>query len=448
MTLLFSLLLLILPNSVFWLLSAVFSVDRPLFNLDYLFVSILLFLPKRWPALSLFAIFFVIDLLTLVSQIFIFVNLAHLAYLSKFILLAPTAYQLFVCLVILALMTLLNLLPKLAKHAALGSMLVIFNLGLLVYFAEKTQLEPELERVYLIQHKIIGSATLHNVEARSTLFFQLHREKDNYLLAADEQAATTAWQTHLLPEQMLLVINESWGLHRNAKVQQAIIDPLLELTNEQLIEIKAEGALGFKGATVNGELKELCQLSAKNFNLKKLHSGFENCLPNKFAEHGYYTHALHAASGVLYDRIHWYPRAGFKKTTFFEDHLWQRRCFSYPGACDYEAIHLITEAFNTHPRLFFYWLTLNTHANYDKRDVIFHEFDCNAFDIQPASQTCRNLVLQKQFFMVLANTIKNGSFSGAEIIIVADHEPIISNLQEKAENFETGLVPWIHVKVR
>ena len=388
-------------------------------------------------------------MLALVSQVFVFVSLEHLLYLSRFILVAPITYQLFTAALLIIFIGLVVALPKLAKRSSVSFALVALNLGLLIYAVETYTIEPELKSVRLIQHRVVGSSAVHSWSTRTGHFFQSHSEGGNEVFATNNRLATEPWwqQQDKLPEQLLLVLNESWGVPTNPLIQQEVLLPIAELVSDGYIAKLTDGQLPFTGATVDSELKALCRLAVHNFNLRNLEAGFENCLPNQLAAQGYFTQSLHAAAGVLYDRIHWYPMAGFQKSKFFEHYTWQRRCFSYPGGCDFEAIDFVAEAFAEHPKLFFYWLTLNTHAIYDRRDIVIDDFDCEAFAINPRTQSCRNLILQKQFFTVLANKIRTGAFSGAEILIVSDHDPVITNLAEKEENFEIAQIPWIRFKV-
>lgn len=445
---LYTALYLLIPNAFFWVICNVLSVERPLINLDYLLVAACLFLPSRWPAIIAFCIFFIIDVLALVSQIYVFANIEHLYYLSNFVSTAPTVYQFYIASVFIFLALLLYLLPVTRKKASLAITLIALNLGIVAYAIENKLVEVELNTVRLIKNKIVGSPSVHTLNTRTTKFFQSHNEKSNSLFPTTEKVLSQELHDGMvLPDQLLLVINESWGIHLNPDIQGAIIKPLTDLYASGAIVNLAQGSAGFSGATVEAELKELCQTKTDNFNLRIIETGFENCLPNKLANNGYFTQSLHSASGILYDRIHWYSLAGFQSSLFFENLEWTRRCYSYPGGCDFEAINQVAESFTKHKKLFFYWLTLNSHAIYDRRDIILNEFDCSFFDINENTQTCRNLILQHQFFSILANSIKEGSFTGAKVLIVSDHTPIITNIEEKQANFKPAEIPWISFNV-
>src|SRR5690606_13493838 len=118
------------------------------------------------------------------------------------------------------------------------------------------------------------------------------------------------------------------------------------------------------------ELRELCMLQTNSYDLADLKQGFEPCLANRLKARGYSAVAMHGATGMMYDRRHWYPRAGFQEAIFFEDNIWPRRCFSFPGACDLDMLTEIEGFFAGPGSKFFYWLTLNSHAPYDRRDIV------------------------------------------------------------------------------
>lgn len=439
----------VLPNIALVVLAAWLDLGRPYVNLDYLLAAVLMFTKLRWLGMTLFVVFFATDVLALLAQIFQFIRLDNLIYLSKFVLQAPSEYQ-FSILGIFALFFCLTVLfwhiPKLtnAKHA-----LVMLNIGLMAYGVYVYSDSTNTDKLWrLAENHVVGSPTLHTIEHRSRGFLQTFNMDGPAFSGKKPASATALWQEKGLQPapKMLLVVSESWGVPVNTDVQKQLLAPLARLGNKILWQ--AEGELQFHGATVAGELREICNLSPNHFNLRDVTEGFDSCLPNYLRANGYHTSALHGASGVLYDRIYWYPRAGFDEITFFENKVWERRCYSYPGACDFEAIKVAEAALAQPGKQFFYWLTLNSHAIYDLRDLVIDVFDCNKYAIPDNSQVCRNLKLQAQFFFSLSQSIEAGNFAGVEVIIVGDHDPIITNLEEKTAHFADNKVPWVKFSVR
>src|SRR5690606_27455490 len=166
-----------------------------------------------------------------------------------------------------------------------------------------------------------------------------------------------------------------------------------------------QGEIDFNGITIEAEIRELCQADLEHFNFDDYKAELSNCLPNTLKKAGYKTASFHGAAGPMYDRFKWYPWIGFDETVFFESQRWPRRCYSFPGACDYDMVELIADSFSSDRKAFSYWLTLNSHHSYDLRDLREDGFSCESVGIDSYTEVCRNLKLQYQFFQALSDLV-------------------------------------------
>lgn len=256
-------------------------------------------------------------------------------------------------------------------------------------------------------------------------------------------ATNNLFLSHNTKEKILLIVNESWGVPHNAKIQQ---DILSEIKNNQKVQEFGLESIEFDGYTVAGELRELCQRRPIHYNLRSKQKGFENCLPNILKKEGFETISYHGAVSLMYDRKDWYPRAGFDHSYFMDSGLnLSSRCFSFPGICDIDISKKILSDFEKNNKVFVYWLTLNSHSPYDLRDLKIDHFNCEKFNLNLFSATCRNLKLQKQFFVTLNNMINSEKLSNVRVIVVGDHKPPISNKTE--DIFYEKLVPVLYFNV-
>ncbi len=244
--------------------------------------------------------------------------------------------------------------------------------------------------------------------------------------------------------KMLLVLNESWGVTKEG-VQRAILKPILAMEND--LDNIERGMVSFQGITVEAEIRELCQSDLMHFNFEEHQSELLKCLPNQLKKKGYNTFAFHGAAGLMYDRVRWYPDIGFEKSTFFESQPWPRRCFSFPGACDSDMAGYVASSFEGSNKVFSYWLTLNSHYSYDARDIHREIPLCRNIGVEESSEVCRNLSLQRQFFEDLAEIVRRPEMAGVTVLVVGDHEPPITNKEEKLKYFTAGKVPWVRFKV-
>ena len=293
------------------------------------------------------------------------------------------------------------------------------------------------EEINVSKHRLVDSLVKNFLILQFNDIKPSFREKQRQLIVikvtANKLDLEQRLLTHEKPQAVLFIIGESLGAPKDNTVLNAMLNPLLK--QKQMLKNWDLSKIVYTGATVQAELRELCQVQAQNFNLQHLEQGFERCLPHYFNQQGYTTTAVHGALGLMYDRKYWYPRAGFQNLVFRDTQAWKTRCYSFPGVCDVEIAQEISNIFKQSPKSFVYWLTLNTHTNYDLRDVKKDLFDCQQYDISPSSEVCRNLKLQTQFFDTLARLVQQPHMNGVEVILVGDHTPSIINRNDKQAYF-------------
>ena len=192
-----------------------------------------------------------------------------------------------------------------------------------------------------------------------------------------------------ISSRILLVVNESWGETIKPEHQKKILEPIYQRAEK--LDFIQQGAFNFLGATVAGELRELCHKQPTTFNLKASdNSEFIDCLPNQLKQLGYTTSANHGAMSILYDRSSWYPKAGFEHLYFFEQLQNSGTCKAFSGRCDTQLIPEIKKQLLASDKNFVYWMTLNTHAPYD--DIIFVEgLNCSVLKVKENTETCNTI---------------------------------------------------------
>ncbi|WP_157576444.1 sulfatase-like hydrolase/transferase [Hydrogenophaga pseudoflava] len=247
--------------------------------------------------------------------------------------------------------------------------------------------------------------------------------------------------------RILFVISEAWGLPRDPNILEKQILSLRNSAHVQGLELNSVYA---RGATAAGELRELCGLIPSRMNFGKMTSELVGeCLPKKLKTLGYRTVAVHGADSGMYRRSRWYPILGFEQM-FFKDDMpaSESHCYSFPGYCDRNIFPVVRDQLKN-DQVFVYWLTLNTHVPYDRRDISqYREELCSVFTGESSNEMlCNYQNLHAQFFDGLANLIKDDALRGVEVVVVGDHAPIFLD-GETRERFERERVPVLHFKVK
>lgn len=171
-------------------------------------------------------------------------------------------------------------------------------------------------------------------------------------------AAELSGETGPLPDQMVLVVVESWA--DTAAGLQALEGLAKSAFGSRLQQVES-GWRDWRGATLNGELRELCGLQVPLTHAADIR--VSDCLPRKLAAQGYTSIAGHGYQGLFYMRSVLYPRLGFAKSTFLE----QARTAlpacpgAFTGLCDGALFgHLMAQA-TAAPRRFVYFMSLQSH---------------------------------------------------------------------------------------
>ncbi|SLJ83536.1 sulfatase-like hydrolase/transferase [Psychrobacter sp. DAB_AL43B] len=427
------LLVVLLPNIIMNLLAHLTGTQRALINIDYFIPLLLLAFRQRLLFVIAFIMLSLADFLALFTQLFPFIRISDLVYLSKFAFISSSSYQLYGVTLIVLIIAQSYLYLKVYKADYNKTLLVLFNI-IILYYAYSVHFTD-------IGNNVVGSQSISNIDYINSGFVQTFTMTGDAFQKSTATGATADLFTYPNShDKVLLVVNEAWGVTTDSEVQKDVLSPILN--NLAVSNIKQD-TLNFIGATLGGELRELCAKAPIHFNLKNQLEGFEDCLPNHYKDLGYHTVAVHGAIGFMYDRQYWYPRAGFEQMLFRDQglNIPDSRCYSFPGNCDSDIAPRIVEQFNNHKKLFLYWLTLNTHAIYDERDLKSDLFDCSKYNIKNDTAACRNLKLQKQFFYTLSQMIADPALSGTRIIVVGDHEPPL--IEEDSSVFVKGKVPII-----
>lgn len=450
----YALLLIVFPNIAFLMLAWFTNTARPVVNLDYFIVALLLVMPirlVRWIGMLLFWLVVLFDSLMFIMQLFPFMDFSGALYLAPFILKAPLLYKLTCLVFLLYIIGIPVLLSKFSKKTNFFHVLLVcLPLTIIGYFTGHLQYHYRT----LYNNNAFGRDNFYYVKSQ----FELYRinQADAFIQESGvapvfsqlkfDRAANRLSQPY--SRRILFITNESWGQPKNPALQEAVLAKLMAERSQ--FEYWQIGHFPFVGATVQGEVRELCGLGVKGFALKHTPTNqLASCLPNKLKQQGYTTVAMHGASSLLYDRSSWYPKAGFEQVITGEKMIGKPTCLAFSGVCDSELFDTVRQEFATHEKLFFYWMTLTSHADYPEQDLFNHRLQCEQYGLPKETSLCRNFSLQTQFFDGLAELIKQPEMRGVEVIVVGDHSPPVMNLGESFKYLtEGGEVAWIHFKVK
>lgn len=449
-SLILAILFILLPNLFFLLSAWQLGLSRPLFNVDYLLASILFVVPQRFIktlGVMVFLCACIIDIAMMTMQLFPFMDLAATLYFIPFLLKAPTRYLVIISIVSIYLMIMPYFLWKLSNKLSIRWVWSLVILFALMSYQLRATYYKEIPPEHFAQDNFFVAQSQLNlyIQHYGSEFIALTRTEP--IIKPSQTDYATKHLQSPRNKKVLLIIAESWGAAREEHVQKALLANIY--AQESNLDFIQEGKFEFAGATVQGELRELCQLNVSNgYAFSKVtDSAFINCLPNQFKNMGYQTSILHGASSQLYDRNYLYPKMGFQQMLFAEHLIDKKHCTAFNGVCDSELFDIVGNLFSKNTKAFVYWLTLTSHASYPEKDIFNHRLNCDQYQLVKGD-ICNNMMMHAQFFDGLAELIKKPEMKGVEVIVVGDHMPPIIGDVPLYKNLRWEEVSWLHFKVK
>ncbi len=438
----------LLPNLPFWVATHFLKVDRPYIVLDYLVSGALFAYGWRKLASVLLVVFVLVDGLSIQGLVYPVLHPADVFYLLTLLPYAPSIWKLAAVSGLVLLVMMVGMSWRFARTSNRLAALALLGLAVLGYAAQ-SKLDPNSSEFERTNSQVFGSQLAYYVNTRATLVLDSLFKRVNPLYPIGFRDEIQAWANKDAADSrnILLIVVESWGQMKDQRIQSAILQPLL--AERDRFQWMKTGQTPGDRATVEAELRYLCGLGARYLNLEPVTKGFEHCMPWQLKARGYATTAIHAADGGMHARKFWYPRAGFDRIIFHDTSSWKTHCYSFPGACDREIMaSTLPAAFAGKDRQFVHWMTLNTHAPYDERDLWMDAFDCVEYQLPEHGDTCRLSKLHAQFFRQLAQVLAQPAMRGTEILIVGDHSPPLLDQDEFKRNFVDGVVPYVHLRIK
>ncbi len=127
------LLIVLLPNIVMSLLAYLIDAKRLIINIDYFIPLLLLACRQRLLFVIAFIMISLADFLVLFTQLFPFIRLSDLVYLSRFAFISSSSYQLYGITLIVLIIAQIYLYLKIYKADYNKTLLVLFNIIIFYY---------------------------------------------------------------------------------------------------------------------------------------------------------------------------------------------------------------------------------------------------------------------------------------------------------------------------
>lgn len=457
----------LVPNLPLYILQLINYSDRPVINFDYIWAAVLfLFILKE--RLFLFALVFfvsfVLDSYFYVINMFhfnleaalellkdeTFVNLDNIRdiftsflTLEQFILLSIALF-IYVSAYFYLIKIFLRSKPKLSISYFILLYLLMFVANSHFIFKTQNKFLQELSEGMIYRSPITEyiESILYFKNLRPADFYKL----DNYSTKEIRQEIDLG---RTMNDKILLVMVESFGVFSDGDLQQALYRKAFsDLDKSKFYYRYSEIHSSYH--TVQGEVRELCGLYVNKLHLKGNEEALEDCFPNILKKKGYKTYAIHNARQDTFNRVTWWPTAGFDNINFIEQIRVQyknyRMCRDYiKGICDdFIATEVIPDILSGYDKQFIFWLTLDGHLPLDFYKLSESDIkECSSLKLK--GQTCRYFQIHSRTLAAIAALAKDEKrMKDFSIYIIGDHPPPFSG-KKGPDSIKNERVPFVKI---
>lgn len=441
-----ALLILVLPNMLFWLLGLKVSLLRGVFVVEYLLIACLYPYSNRKLFITIWVLFSVYDLFFSATSLYFldFLEIAHaLAKVPAMPLLEILKYagvlMVFIAVVIGLLMLLLRANTKLTiMHVRFLWPLIVLSL-VLNAFNEKGHSKKGL----------VSIPTWPFIKAVQNAIVKRTAKQDIQLLgsAAKKVFIDGPYAGKTTKEALILV--ESWGLFTDSNLLNTVMQPLTDLSKGDKYIVKV-GTNPYKYLTQAGEFRELTGYVFHYYQVKDSWVK-DNSLLVKKQQQGYHVIGVHGNTGKFYRRHMIWPVLGVQEMHFLEEFSKLNLSLCGPeafrGVCDTAINTWMLTNMNHQPerKEFYYWVTLTTHLPL----VEVHDEGYRKFAEQFAGQGITEKLMQlayqqQQLFKDLADKLSQPNTPKAHFLLVGDHAPPVIDPAERRVYSDT-LVPYVEL---
>ena len=418
-------------------------LPRSVFYYEYGLVLLALMYVKNYKtSFILFVLFLIMDLLDIISNIYLF-SLNELIASLQFINEYKTSWQQFYYFIALFvyLAIIFIVLKKFAtsvksnKKIILKTLLIVYVLiFILDVINGSSKLNPKNDTFTFTQQNIAKSLTVHYSEQ----VYQSFINPVAVVKLKEEPVVYKNFKEDIIGNQLVVLI-ESWGLINDSITQEALQDYLSAQLKNKGYQFKW-GKSPFAGPTTSAGMRQMVGVKG-NYKYFLHHKSDTNNIISIFDyknKQGYTTYGFHSFSENMFNRKIWWYNIGVQNAHFKESYIQYNANKKikiveespFPSVDDQDMFNYMLLKTKDNKKVFSYLLTENTHLPF-KLKVIENE-PVQKFKIEslPISNEAQNQI------KLIKNTVssfiqKLDTNRWNKIIIMGDHNPPYLDIRDR-----------------
>ena len=442
----------ILVINAFGLCGLYLFMPRPLFYYEYAFVLIGLSMFKTyWPSFILFILIFFFDIFNLFSSLYLFqlneffaslsfIKLYHFTFQQVLLAVLFFAYLFFMGYILMRSHKIIQARKRLFTQILAW---VYFTIVFLDMLSGSNKLTENFIQQNFVKKNIASSLVNDYVKTFSAIgnnkIEKLQDTSMGFKTFANDSSGN-----------QLLIIVESWGELKDAKLQKALFNWISNKFETKGYNVQT-GNSNYYGSTTAAGLRELTNTKGEYtyfINHKSDTTLFKSIFDIKYKQ-GYQTFGFHPFTGRMFSRSVWWKNIGIQQAYFRDDYIFENISrikdvdgeAPFPSVKDEKYLDFLLDKTKSSPKKFVYYLTVNSHIPY--HSITFDKDPDASFDIKKmkiSDQAKYQLTHIKNLLEYFSQKIDAKEWN--KILIVGDHTPPYPTARERNFYVE-GKVPYL-----
>ncbi len=449
----------IVANVPFWIASHYFGlVVKGWFNLEFVVIGILSVFIRRWITIALLAGAILVDLLSGIGSTYWLSGSEMICSADS--VLAITASRISdVVLVLTSILCVCFAIKAVAGMDMTGRERTGIAVSLAIFLCMCAAFDVATGHTSFRLDRQLGTIRLTRIPTHALYQSELDRWSREARIASSTDGSVPAAAMKMIrfdssmytlssaKPNLVLILVESWGMPLASNLKESLFLPYMSKDLVMRYTL-SRGAIPFRGATVAGEARELCESTMGLGVLSASESRLRTCLPTRLNEMGYHTLGIHGFSAKMFERGEWYRRIGFGETMFL-DQLQSEGLpvcpGPFPGICDAAISSWIGNQLqkSTGSPQFIYWVTLNSHLPVPIPNQVKDAPSCAEIPAVAESEAlCSWYQLEFNVHRSVAALARREAERPTVFIIVGDHAPPFASSALR-EQFSDQVVPFV-----
>ncbi len=335
-------------------------------------------------------------------------------------------------------------------------LIIMFFAALLTVVVDTLNSKNVIQKLFLTDEKsFVNPYSISSRNVAGSLFYSIYKHYIEYGESLEDTSNLPIQsfvhdfvlenKSELLGKNIVVVVLESFGYPESKILQSMIFKPLGNDYLNKNFNVDYGSKKVPLGSTVPAELRELCGVKASKFSDN---IDVNLCVPNLLKEMSYETIGLHGYLASFFDRDNWWKSIGIDKGIFANDFSLKSQPLcpgSFRSFCDNKIFKdtFLKYLKNENSKKFLYFLSVNAHVPV-YIDGITNKEDCEPYSKRGIGIPCYNVLVNASLIRQIIMLIEVEKMKDTIFLLIGDHVPRYPSI-DAAKVYKDNVVSYIKI---